>query len=288
MAPAEDVAGIVLYHDPLPTGINKDYDAFSYLAALSPDGTFMTSMPLLNAQDGCALHMVIYFRNGMHKKLSFTRDNAEDGGLASLRKGYLDAWAKHAFSIKDAAALEALVPQLKALDPEKAKCAELFLRISKRWQTFTTPAKVPLSTPKMSLSSTQWSDAKVGWDIPSFDGVVDPNGHRFTPLYSSKGPSKRGLYAHADSHYTYALGGKWKKLAGRIAIQHGRRKGSVIFAIEGDGRELYRSKLVRLDDGELAFSADISGVSKLELTTECGPDGKEQDWGIWIDPVLER
>ncbi len=288
LAPAGEVAGVILYHDPLPTGVNKDYDAFSYLAEMGDDGVFSSSMPLLESSDGCALHIDIYFKNGMHRKISFTRDNAEDGGLATLRTGYLDARTKHAFLAKDAAALEVLVPELKRLIPEKARAADLFLRISKQWETFTTPDKVPATTPNISLSSTKWSDATVGWDIPSFNGIVDPNGRHFMQLHSSEGPRHKGLYAHADSNYTYALGGSWKRLTGRMAIQRGRRKGSVIFAIKGDGTELYRSRLVKLEDGELAFSVDVTDVQELELITECGPDGKEQDWGIWINPVLER
>jgi hypothetical protein len=86
----------------------------------------------------------------------------------------------------------------------------------------------------------------------------------------------------------FSLGGKWKQLNARIGIQRGRRAGSVTFVVMGDGEELYHSSLIRLEDGEVRVGVDVSGVQTLELITEPGADGKDEDWGLWVAPALVR
>jgi len=66
------------------------------------------------------------------------------------------------------------------------------------------------------------------------------------------------------------------------------RAGSVVFVVKGDGKELFRSPLIRLADGEVPVDVDLSGIQTLELVTEPGADGKSGDWGIWIAPILVR
>ncbi|MDF7825640.1 NPCBM/NEW2 domain-containing protein [Pontiellaceae bacterium B12227] len=275
--PAESVAGVVLYHDPLPTGTNKDYDAFSYLADMAPDGAFTANLPRIDGKD-CALHLKIYFENGMHREFSFTK-NAEKG-LESMRAGYRQEQAKHACLKKDAAQLRALAAEVKS--------AKRFLQIAEQWENFSIPSQVDDGVKKMSLSSSRWEDASVGWHIPSFNGILDPDGKWFQPLETIRGKSRQGLYAHAPSNYTYCLGGKWKTLETKIGIQKGRKTGSVIFVVRGDGKELYRSPLTKLADGEVPVKVDLSGVQTLELVTEPGPDGKDADWGLWLAPTLIR
>ncbi len=286
--PAEEVAGIVFYHDPLPTGVNKDYDAFSYLAEMRSGGMFRVSMPLLKTTDGCALHLILYFKNGMHKKFSFTRNNAADNGLKSLRAGYLTAQVRHAFQQKDAERLRALIVPLEKISPEEGRGAQRFLKVAEQWQKFESPAKISPQRQAVALSATQWNKAGVGWYIPSFDGIMDPGGGWFTPLQSATAECPAGLYAHAPSSYTYTLDKRWKRLTTRIAIQRGHNEGSVIFIIRGDGRELFRSALIRTADGEVAAEVNLDGIVTLELLTETGADGASGDWGIWIAPTLQR
>ncbi|MCK4563735.1 MAG: hypothetical protein KAU94_03545, partial [Verrucomicrobia bacterium] len=121
--PQEEVAGIVLYHDPLPTGINKDYDAFSYLAKMKSNGKFSASMPLQDGKE-CALHLKVYFKNGLYRQFSFTQ--GKDNGLEMLRAGYLREKAKYAFLQKDVEQLRTLAADLEKVDPAAAKGAQLF------------------------------------------------------------------------------------------------------------------------------------------------------------------
>jgi len=63
--------------------------------------------------------------------------------------------------------------------------------------------------------------------------------------------------------------------------------GSVVFVVKGDGKELFRSDLIK-DNQVQNLDIDITGISKLELLTENGNDGANGDWGVWLEPTLQR
>ena len=63
--------------------------------------------------------------------------------------------------------------------------------------------------------------------------------------------------------------------------------GSVVFVVKTDGRELFRSKLLKADK-TARITADLTGAQTLELITEAGSDGNRGGWSIWVDPKLAR
>lgn len=132
------------------------------------------------------------------------------------------------------------------------------------------------------LSDSAWKAAKVGWGrpvvnrLPDEAMVIQVGGKLF----------ERGLYAHAPSSYAYDLDRKWKKLSVGAGLASGH-DGSVEFVIVGDGKTLWSSK--RVADAELKkLELDIVGVKELVLKVEDGGDGNGSDWGVWVDPKLER
>ena len=94
-----------------------------------------------------------------------------------------------------------------------------------------------------------------------------------------------GIGVHADSELTFDINGRFKELhceAG-IATRMGKR-GSVVFAVYGDGRkELFRSPVVRgADEKPLSISVPVAGVKHLtlEVTSACDLDlGDAANWG---------
>jgi len=95
-----------------------------------------------------------------------------------------------------------------------------------------------------------------------------------------------GIYAHAPAKHGYALGGHWQTFTGKAGLAEGT-EGSVVFVIEGDGRELWRSPMVKAGNVQ-SFQIPVKDVQQLLLRVEDGGDGNRNDWGLWLNPVLSR
>jgi hypothetical protein len=143
--------------------------------------------------------------------------------------------------------------------------------------------------PSVFLSDVVWTEAKVGWGQTArnffwFDERIQ-NGVFLTlrgQFYD------KGLYAHSPAHYVFPLDGKWKELTVTIGLRDGAQaQGSAVFTVIGDGRELYRSPILRVGSRE-EVKADVTGVNRLELKTVGGEGHPHNSWAIWADPKVSR
>jgi len=154
---------------------------------------------------------------------------------------------------------------------------------------FTDPRTPPTQRPvdvasdvkEFWLSELKWDSSKVGYGRP----CRNYNDAGF-PLRSYERTHRYGLATHAPANTTFTLGGKWKSLDAYIGLI-ARSKGSVIFIVNGDGKELYRSDTVT-DKKERHITVDLTGVNKLELIVDDAGDGRTWDWGLWLSPKLMR
>ncbi len=93
-----------------------------------------------------------------------------------------------------------------------------------------------------------------------------------------------GLGVHARSKLTYRLGGKFKTFRADVGID-GRleKEGSVIFSVFGDGKQLYRSPLVRgsISGGGLGVEVSVKDVKELTLSVEPTDDLDQADVANW-------
>ena len=55
----------------------------------------------------------------------------------------------------------------------------------------------------------------------------------------------------------------------------------------GDGKELYRSKLLRPGQKE-TLRLEIANIQQLELHADGGEGHNRSSWAIWADPVVEK
>jgi dienelactone hydrolase len=92
-------------------------------------------------------------------------------------------------------------------------------------------------------------------------------------------PARRfpgGLGVRGRSRIAYDIGGRWSRLAATVGADLAGRaledftaprieNGKMIFIVRGDGRELVRSGELGLADPPEELSADVRGVSRLEL-----------------------
>ena len=109
------------------------------------------------------------------------------------------------------------------------------------------------------------------------------------------GVTKTGLFVHPPDHgrtiacLTLALPQEPARLSCAIGLRDGAKSEGVVFAIEANGRELTRRRM--LPGAWETLSADLSDLSGqlvvLSLVTDS--DGPFNcDWACWGEPTLEK
>jgi hypothetical protein len=137
----------------------------------------------------------------------------------------------------------------------------------------------------VSISGAKFGSASTGWGPPLRDQVpVEKPGQCFLQVGGKL--FTEGLFAHAPSRYELALDERWARFRSGYGLQDGH-SGSVIFVVRGDGRELFRSRLVK-DRVLRKLDVNVRGVRLLEMSVEDGGDGVTNDWGVWIWPQIQQ
>lgn len=159
-------------------------------------------------------------------------------------------------------------------------------------EVFDPPPLIELATTSQStafLSDAKWQSASVGWGQPArnhcwFDAQI--RGQVF--LQVGGHIHDKGLYAHSASRYVFDLGGRWKQFRAKIGLHDNANiQGSVVFRVLGDGRELYRSRVLHTLSHEKAV-IDVTGVRTLELLCDGAEGHIHSSWAIWADPRVSR
>lgn len=99
----------------------------------------------------------------------------------------------------------------------------------------------------------------------------------------------KGIGAHANSEISYGLGKRFSRLTTDFGIDtEAGDQNKAIFIIEGDGRELYKSKPKGKYDLPESISVSIKNINKLTLIIRAegiSVNGLHTDW---LNPVLIR
>ena len=98
-----------------------------------------------------------------------------------------------------------------------------------------------------------------------------------------------GIGAHANSVISYNLGRRFAKFITDFGIDtEGGDKNKAIFIIQGDGRELYKSKPKGKYDYPEPVSISIRGVNKLILVIKAEGANNNGLHADWLNPILLR
>ena len=151
-----------------------------------------------------------------------------------------------------------------------------------------TPAEVPATVTLLALGDCRPESAEVGWLKPAANRIP-LNGEIVSPLLDSGKIYATGLYAHAPSRYVYDLDGKWKTLRGEAGLHTAFQNYAygVVFVIKTDGREVFRSSVIRGPEHP-RYEVDVTGVKTLELLVEKAQAQNGGNWGLWLGPELLR
>ncbi len=278
--------GIAAYND--PTKRPADYDAVGWTCDVAKDGTFRLEIGEL-LPGRYQLRLRVCHVNGATSRYAFDYEVDAQGrpGLSVFRYTLPLRDALAAFARGDARRAETLARKLQSRFPNAEtvqKQAALILRLLKP-APLLDAAALRDDVKAALVSRLKFARASVGWGKPLRDRVL-PERPGACFLQVEGRFYDRGLYAHAPSVYAARLARRWKTLETGYGLQDDHR-GSVVFVVVGDGKELFRSPLVK-DHKLRRVRLDVSGVSVLELRVENGGDGATNDWGVWIEPRLRR
>lgn len=276
------VYAVVAYFDPAGGG---DYNSTSATAVPADDGSFHLSTEALSRGKQGELRLFPLHVNGSAAgQMSRTKfrypygisgDGTPDLSAIQLRLDLtpvLDALAKN-----DRQKASQLATEIKS-----PKAAAIARRLTRPTRPGQTPVEYDDDSASVELTSLKPDSANVGWGRPTFNRVPDQ-----VPLLESAGQIfETGIYAHAPARHVYQTGKKWKRLTGKAGLASGHG-GTVEFEIKGDGKTLWKSRVVK-GDRLVEFDVDLNGVTTLELLTHPTADGPGSDWGLWLKPMLMR
>lgn len=98
-----------------------------------------------------------------------------------------------------------------------------------------------------------------------------------------------GLGVHANSSLTFDIGGTWAKFESVVGLDDQAGKGgSVVFQLLGDGKELYKSPVVRSSAPAPPIAVAIKGVKTLTLVVDATDDLDLGDLADWAGARLVR
>jgi len=277
--------GIAGYNDDLQKA--ADYDAVGWTSAVAPSGEFRLEIGDLKP-GRYELRLRACHADGTGTVFPFSYGVDPNGvpDLRALGESALIAEAMSDLSRGDLDSLRRVVTRMQSAftdDAEFQRKAAHLLTLSSPPRP-RSPASIPPAEKSVPVSSLEFREAVVGWGRPLRDQVLPENQSCFLQVDGRF--FERGLYAHAPSTYEVQAGRQWSTLRAGYGLQDGN-DGSVAFVVRGDGRELFRSEVVK-DHRLREVKLDISGVDGLQFVTEDGSDGRTSDWGVWLEPTLER
>ena len=144
----------------------------------------------------------------------------------------------------------------------------------------------------------RWVAAKIGGETPPSTDVagltvlanhdpVQQDGRGGRPMQMAGQTYRRGLYCHAVSRVIVHLAGPGKTFAAAIGVDSNEQtsggRGSVVFAVEVNGKSAFRSKLMREGTAAEDVSVDLGGAREFTLMVEDGGDGNACDQSDWAD-----
>ncbi len=118
-------------------------------------------------------------------------------------------------------------------------------------------------------------------------GPVQKDGRGEQPLRLGDILYTRGLYCHADSRVIVRLPGPAKALTAVLGVDTNDQTrggpGSVVFAVEVGGKEVFRSEPVREGMPPLPLQVDLRGAREVVLSVQDAGDGIACDQADWAD-----
>jgi alpha-galactosidase len=133
------------------------------------------------------------------------------------------------------------------------------------------------------LSSLDLSQMTAGWSVAKTNAGI--NG---TPIRIGGKEFARGVGTHAESRLRIVVAGKAKRFIAQVGVDDSAgEKGSVQFVVLGDGKTLWRSRILKGGAPAVAVDVKLTGVRILTLGVRDGRDGTDSDHADWAEARIE-
>ncbi|MDR3401607.1 MAG: NPCBM/NEW2 domain-containing protein [Chthoniobacter sp.] len=284
---APPVYGVIGYFDSLHDG---GYRAPTATAVPDAQGRFAMEVSDLAPSENAGLRIEYCHVNGAisedHALFRVAPDGTVDLAQWDVRKA-LEPVTKAVIAEYPDEARRALETIEGSHAPDLAKEVALKLVGSILPDVRKTPAEVAPTVLRLPLGDARPQLAEVGWLKPA-SNRIPLNDEIRAPYLESGRIYATGLFAHAPSRYVFDLGGKWQTLHGEGGLHTWHQHyGSVVFLIKADGREVFRSPVIR-EASKASYIVDVTGIKTLELVVDDAGNGNANDWALWLDPTLFR
>ncbi len=143
---------------------------------------------------------------------------------------------------------------------------------------------------EISLTSIKWIDFKQDYAYPMINRNLNSRGSifGFERLSSNYFFYDYGIASHASSAITYKLNRRFSYLRTDYGLDtEAAASAKAIFVIEGDGKELFRSKAKGRFDNPSTIELNIKGIDGLVLKIE-KVDSIYGAHADWLNPILIR
>ncbi|MER6943148.1 endo-alpha-N-acetylgalactosaminidase family protein [Nonomuraea sp. NPDC000554] len=144
-------------------------------------------------------------------------------------------------------------------------------------------------TATVYASDLEWASATSGWGPVERDHALgenlanDGDAIRLNGKVYAKGLGA-APFSDSDSVITYNLGGKCTRFTAEVGLDDRQTsRGSVVFKVLADGREVYAGTAMGPTTPTVVIDADISGAKEVKLVTGNAGDGDGNDHGSWGD-----
>lgn len=271
---------VIAYGDPEGGG---DYDSAISAAVPQADGSFSLILPNPDARNRPAL-------------LSFVGVCVNGAATAGV-------WSSQAFSVPcriddhggyevtatlATLELQRILPDLQShqLTTEASQTLtpltrEIVRRLNQPEQRQRTiAATAPAEVKSLALSDAQPQSAATGYGGVHFDR--SPEG---MPLIGALGPVAHGLWAHAESEFSYDLAGQWSQFTTSAALLTSG-DGPVRATIIVDGKTAWDSGVMERNAIK-STTISVQGATTLTLRIH-GVKGIRSAHGAWLQPTLSR
>ena len=137
-------------------------------------------------------------------------------------------------------------------------------------------AETRLQDLDLSMIRQGWGSAQAGRSVAE------------KPLTIGGAAFDHGVGTHAPAVAELALDGRGTRFQASVGVNDSGRNepGSVVFIVVGDGRELFRSEILRGGDKPVRVDVPLAGIETLRLDVSDGGDNNHSDHAIWAGAVI--